>query len=47
MDEWIFKRSKTVHDPAGREVRVLEDASATEGGGCNSVAVFGLYTRRR
>ena len=43
MDEWILKRSKTVHDTAGREVRVLEDASAIEAGarfGCSVRAVY-------
>lgn len=30
MDEWVIKRSKPIHDAAGREVRVLEDASAIE-----------------
>jgi molybdopterin-synthase adenylyltransferase len=30
MDEWILKKSKTVHDTAGREVQVLEDTLAIE-----------------
>jgi len=33
MDDWILKRSKTVHDTAGRKVRVLEDPSAIEAAG--------------
>ena len=43
MDEWIIKRSRTVHDTAGREVRVLEDASAIEAGvrfGCSVRVVY-------
>ena len=43
MDEWILKRSKPVHDTAGREVRVLEDASAIEVAvrfGCSVRAVY-------
>ena len=43
MDEWILKRSKPVRDTAGREVRILEDASAIEAAGvfgCSVRAVF-------
>ena len=40
MDDWILKRSKTVHDTAGRKVRVLEDPSAIEAAG-----VFGCSVR--
>jgi len=40
MDEWILDRSKMIHDTAGREVRVLEEASAAEGAG-----VFGCGIR--
>ncbi len=31
MDKWILDRSKMIHDTAGREVRILEEASAVEG----------------
>jgi molybdopterin/thiamine biosynthesis adenylyltransferase len=40
MDEWIFERSEMVHDTAGREVRILEEASAVEGAN-----VFGCSVR--
>ena len=43
MDELILKRSKTVHDPAGREVRVLEDASAIEVAGVFGCGVRTVY----
>ena len=43
MDEWILKRSKTVHDTAGREVRVLEDTLAIEVAGRFGSSVRGVY----
>jgi molybdopterin/thiamine biosynthesis adenylyltransferase len=43
MDEWIIKRSKPVHDTAGREVRVLEDASAIEAAGVFGCSVRAVY----
>ena len=30
MKKWILDRSKAIHDTAGREVRILEDASAVD-----------------
>ena len=43
MEEWILERSKTIHDTAGREVKILKETSAmevTSHFGCGVRAVY-------
>ncbi len=49
MHQLILERSKTIHDPAGREVKTLEEASAIEIGtrfGCTLRAVYEAALKR-
>jgi len=43
MDEWIIKRSEPFCDTAGREVRVLQHASAIEAAGVFGCGVRAVY----
>ncbi|OQY43920.1 MAG: hypothetical protein B6240_11445, partial [Desulfobacteraceae bacterium 4572_87] len=43
VEKWILERSKTIHDTAGREVRILKDVFAVEGAahfGCSVRSVY-------